>query len=67
MGRFILVLRLAAAGMALVGGGATPAEAVVIATGDGSGNTTAPADNPGWANMARLADASARFIWATAG
>jgi hypothetical protein len=31
-----------------------PALAVVIETGDGSGNTTAPPDDPGWANMGMI-------------
>jgi len=28
-----------------------PGHAVIIATGDGTGNTTAPADDPGWGNV----------------
>lgn len=31
--------------------GAVPSHAVIIASGDGTGNTTAPADDPGWANV----------------
>jgi len=31
-----------------------PALAVVIDTGDGSGNTTAPPDDPGWANVGTI-------------
>lgn len=31
-----------------------PASAVIIASGDGTGNTSAPADDPGWANVVKL-------------
>jgi hypothetical protein len=31
-----------------------PALAVVIDTGDGTGNTSAPADDPGWANVGKI-------------
>ncbi|HTF33322.1 MAG TPA: trypsin-like serine protease [Myxococcota bacterium] len=31
--------------------GAVPCHAVLIASGDGTGNTSAPADDPGWANV----------------
>jgi len=33
---------------------AQPAQAVVIEMGDGSGNTSAPPDDPGWANVGRV-------------
>jgi len=33
---------------------AVPGHAVIITTGDGTGNTTAPADDPGWANVGTL-------------
>ncbi len=62
MPRFILAFRLAAAGLTLVCAGVQPAEAVVILTGDGSGNITVPPDNPGWADMARLSNASAVYL-----
>ena len=32
---------------------AAPGRAVIIAGGDGAGNTNAPADDPGWANVGR--------------
>jgi len=41
---------------------ARPAAAVVIVTGDGSGNTTAPPDDPGWANVGYLGSASAVYL-----
>ncbi len=31
--------------------GALPASAVIISTGDGTGNTSAPPDDPGWGNV----------------
>ena len=31
-----------------------PAAAVIIASGDGTGNTSAPADDPGWDNVGKL-------------
>jgi hypothetical protein len=37
--------------LAIVLVGAGPSHAVIIASGDGTGNTTAPADDPGWANL----------------
>jgi hypothetical protein len=45
LGLTALVLCLAA--------GSAPAGAVVIDTGDGTGNTSAPADDPGWDNVGR--------------
>ena len=32
-----------------------PAGAVIIASGDGTGNTSAPLDDPGWAHVGKLA------------
>jgi hypothetical protein len=40
----------------------TPAGSVIIASGNGSGNTTAPADDPGWAHMAGTGGLSAVYI-----
>lgn len=37
----------------------SPAHAVIISGGDGSGNTNAPPDNPGWENVGRIQHASA--------
>ena len=37
--------------VALVAGPARSARAVIIDTLTGTGNTTAPADDPGWANV----------------
>lgn len=39
-----------------------PAGAVIIRGGDGSGNTTAPADDPGWANVGGRSGSSAVYI-----
>jgi hypothetical protein len=44
----LVPLLLAAFGMAL---GAGPARAVIIASGDGTGNTTAPSPDPGWSYL----------------
>src|SRR5580698_7856406 len=41
---------------------ASSARAVLIATGDGTGNTTAPADDPGFANVGILASGSAIYL-----
>ena len=43
--------------------GAAPGHAVIITTGDGTGNTTAPADDPGWANVGTLATGSLTVIY----
>jgi hypothetical protein len=43
-----------ALGLALSLGPASPALAVVITTGDGTGNTTAPPDDPGFANVGTI-------------
>jgi len=42
---------------------ATPAWAVIIRTGDGTGNTTAPADDPGWANVGTKAVGGASVVY----
>jgi hypothetical protein len=39
-----------------------PAGAVIIASGDGTGNTSAPPDNPGWAHVARCSYATSVYI-----
>ncbi len=41
---------------------AAPAEAVIIATGDGTGNTSAPLDDPGWGHVATLSWATAVYV-----
>ncbi len=38
------------------------AQAVIIETGDGTGNITAPPDDPGWANMATRYDLTAVYL-----
>lgn len=45
-------------GAALLALLAGAAQATMIRGGDGSGNTTAPADDPGWANVGRLSGAN---------
>jgi hypothetical protein len=42
--------------------GASPARAVVIASGDGTANTTAPTDDPGFANVGILNGLSAVYV-----
>jgi hypothetical protein len=39
-----------------------PAAAVIIASGDGTGNTSAPADDPGWAHVALRSYATSVYI-----
>ena len=44
-------------------------QAVILADGDGMGNTTAPADDPGWANVGHYGDFTATYLgngWAIA-
>lgn len=41
---------------------AAPARAVIIDTLDGSGNTTAPPDNPGWANVGTVNNGSGVYL-----
>jgi hypothetical protein len=41
---------------------ATPARGVIIDTATGTGNTTAPVDNPGWANVGTVANGSAVYL-----
>ena len=40
----------------------SPASAVIIKGGDGSGNATAPEDNPGWANVGTVNGASCVYL-----
>jgi len=47
-----------ALGIALAGA----ARAVIIATGDGTGNTSAPADDPGWANVGTRGGLTAIYL-----
>jgi hypothetical protein len=42
--------------------GARPAMAVVIDSGDGAGNTSAPADDPGWSNVGALGEITGVFL-----
>lgn len=42
--------------------GAPASRAVVIAGADGSGNTTAPVDNPGWSNVGAIGSASGVYL-----
>jgi hypothetical protein len=39
-----------------------PATAVIIASGDGTGNTSAPPDDPGWGNVLRLGGLSGVYL-----
>jgi hypothetical protein len=39
-----------------------PSSAVLIATGDGTGNATAPADDPGWDNLGTRGNLSAIYL-----
>ena len=58
-GRFGLAFGLAA-GLALTW--ALPARPVVIATGDGTGNTAAPPDDPGWAQIAMVGNLTGYYL-----
>ena len=42
--------------------GVQPAMAVVIDSGDGSGNTSAPADDPGWSNVGVLGNTTGVYL-----
>ena len=42
--------------------GARPAMAVVIDSGDGAGNTSAPADDPGWSNVGTLGKTTGVYL-----
>jgi hypothetical protein len=42
--------------------GARPATAVVIDSGDGAGNTSAPADDPGWSNVGTLGKTTGVYL-----
>ncbi len=44
-------MRLAAAALALAACAALPARAILIDSGNGTGNTSAPADDPGWSHV----------------
>ena len=59
---WMLVMALGAAMAVVVALGAAPAMAVVIASGDGSGNTGAPADDPGWSNVGVLGKTTGVFL-----
>lgn len=43
---------------------AGPARGVILAPGDGTGNTSAPADDPGWRNVGTQAGATAVYLGA---
>jgi len=55
-------MRRLAAALALLLLSALPASAVLIASGDGSGNTTAPADDPGWHQVGRRGGLNAVYL-----
>ena len=42
--------------------GTVPAQAVIVASGDGTQNTTAPLDDPGWANLGSRGGLSAIYL-----
>ena len=56
---FVKALLLAALSLWLPLG---DAQAVIIETGDGTGNVTAPPDDPGWANLATRNDLTAVYL-----
>jgi hypothetical protein len=63
MHRFLFALGLGTLGLALIGAVAPSAEAVMIASGDGSGNITAPPGNPAaWADMAYFENGSSVYL-----
>lgn len=57
--RLIAAVLLAPLILAQPGG---DAEAVIIATGDGTGNVSAPSDDPGWANVGTRGGLSAVYL-----
>jgi len=57
--RFCSLARVAITAWLLVPGAAP---AVVVETGDGSGNTSAPADDPGWLYVGKLGGLSAVYL-----
>jgi len=50
------------AGVALAGWTAAPATALVILSGDGAGNTTAPPEDPGWRHVGHRADGNKQSV-----
>ena len=52
----------AAALTGLLALGTTPARAVIIQTASGIGNTTAPADDPGWNNVSIRGNGTAVYL-----
>ncbi len=56
-------MRLAAAALVLAAAlAAAPARAVLIDSGDGTGNTTAPANDPGWSHVGRRGGLNAVYL-----
>jgi hypothetical protein len=55
------LIRIAAAA-SLILAGISSAPAVIIKGGDGTGNTTAPTDDPGWANVGAMSGASCVYL-----
>ena len=51
-----------AAILLLLAAATLPAQAVIIDSGDGTGNTSAPADDPGWANVGQNAGFSGVYL-----
>jgi hypothetical protein len=47
----------------LLGFASVPATAVLVASGDGTQNTTAPADDPGWSNLGKRASSGLSAIY----
>jgi hypothetical protein len=54
--------RIVCAALILVLAPATPAAGVIIRGGDGSGNNTAPDDDPGWANVGEPGGGNAVYV-----
>lgn len=63
-------MRVAAPLLAMTfAGWCAPVFAVILAVGDGQGNTTAPPDDPGWSNVGSYGDYTATYLgnrWAIA-
>src|SRR5262245_29386027 len=55
-------MRLSAALVLAAALAASPAPAILIDSGDGTGNTTAPADDPGWKNVGRRGGLNAVYL-----
>lgn len=49
-------------GIAMLAGAAPGAFGIVLTTGDGSGNTTAPVDDPGWDNVGQLSNGGGVYL-----